>query len=528
MSKYLGLDFSTQSASAVLLDVEKGETVWEKSFPFAEYFPHYNTENGILKGANGEVLSPPLMWTESLEYIVEQMKKDGVDLAEIKAISGSGQQHGSVYLNNSWLDTLANLNTSEGLVAQLKGVFSREHSPIWMDTSTSTECEEIESAVPSIAQLTGSAATMRFTGPQIRKFYKTENEGYANTETIHLVSSFMASLLIGKNAGIDHADGSGMNLMDLEKHDWNGELLNATAPELISKLPKCVSPSHVVGKIAPYWVDRFGFNSETDVIAFSGDNPCSLIGLGLSNASEAAISLGTSDTYFGISDKLIVSEEGEGHVFASPSTGYMSLICFVNGSLAREKVREHYQLSWEDYEKALAQTKCGNNGKIMLPYFDEEITPASKHAQVYRFGLNESEAEANCRAVLEAQFLSMRLHSSWMSKPDSISITGGASQNSSILQIIANIFGAKVKKLKTTGGAGLGAALRAYQAHQGCEWSDVFNDFIEYDEKTYTPDPLAHSLYEDLLKVYSACEEYSIASGSDPESERLGFINRWK
>jgi len=528
MSKYLGLDFSTQSASAVLLDVDKGETVWEKSFPFAEFFPQYNTENGILKGANGEVHSPPIMWAESLEYIVEQMKNDGVDLSEITAISGSGQQHGSVYLNNTWLEKLASLKPNKGLPGQLKDVFSRQNSPIWMDTSTVVECEEIEAAVPSIARLTGSTATMRFTGPQIKKFYKTEEENYKKTETIHLVSSFMASLLIGKNAGIDHADGSGMNLMNLETHTWDCDILNATAPELASKLPACVPSSHVVGKISPYWVERYGFNFDTAVIAFSGDNPCSLIGLGLSNASQAAISLGTSDTYFGISEKLSVSEKGEGHVFASPSTGYMSLICFVNGSLAREKVREHHNLSWDEFEKALAKTKNGNSGKIMLPYFDEEITPASKHAQVYRFGLDESECEANCRAVLEAQFLSMRLHSAWMPKPESISVTGGASQNSSILQIIANIFGAKVKKLKTTGGAGLGAALRAYQAHRNCDWKDVFNDFIKYDEKVFDPDPIAHSLYEDLLKVYTACEQYSIASGSNPESERLGFINRWK
>jgi xylulokinase len=225
---------------------------------------------------------------------------------------------------------------------------------------------------------------------------------------------------------------------------------------------------------------------------------------------------------------LSVSEEGEGHVFASPSTGFMSLICFVNGSLAREKVREQVGLSWEEYEESVANTKPGNGGKIMLPYFDEEITPMSQHAQVYRFGLEESDGAANCRAVLEAQFMSMRLHSSWMPKPKSISVTGGASQNKTILQIIANVFGAEVKRLKTTGGAGLGAALRAYQADTQLAWQHIFENFIEYDEEIITPDALANSLYEDLLKVYAQCELFSIADGKDPEADRREFINRWK
>lgn len=528
MSMYLGLDFSTQSASAVLLDTDKGENLWEKSFPFVEYFPQYKTQNGILKGTNGEVHSPPLMWVESLELIVAQIKKSGIDISQIKAISGSGQQHGSVYLNNTWLQSLQTLDVKSGLALQLKNVFSRENSPIWMDTSTATECEEIANSIPELAESTGSTATMRFTGPQIRKFYKTNPDDYNKTETIHLVSSFMASLLIGKNAIIDYADGSGMNLMNLSTHDWDPAILNATAPNLDKKLPQCGASSEKIGTLSQYWVERFGFNPDTQVIAFSGDNPCSLIGLGLSNASQAAISLGTSDTYFGISDKLSVSAEGEGHVFASPSEGYMSLICFVNGSLAREKVREQYNLSWEKFEEAVASIKPGNKGKILLPYFDEEITPASKHAQVYRYGLHEKECAENCRAVLEAQFLSMRLHSSWMPKPESISVTGGASNNETILQIIANVFGAKVRKLKTTGGAGLGAALRAYQGFNQLEWSHVFSNFIEYDEKTITPDPLAHSLYEDLIKVYAKCEAFSIASGTDPESSRLAFISRWK
>ena len=87
-----------------------------------------------------------------------------------------------------------------------------------MDSSTSAECAEIEAAVggeQALAQRTGSRAFERFTAAQIRKFSKTDPAAYAATDRIHLVSSFLASLLIGRHAPLDPGDGSGTNLMDL-------------------------------------------------------------------------------------------------------------------------------------------------------------------------------------------------------------------------------------------------------------------------------------------------------------------------
>ena len=69
-----------------------------------------------------------------------------------------------------------NLSAESTLADQLKASFSRGLSPIWMD-STSVECAEIEAAVGGaeiVCQRTGSVATERFAGPQIRKFFKTD------------------------------------------------------------------------------------------------------------------------------------------------------------------------------------------------------------------------------------------------------------------------------------------------------------------------------------------------------------------
>jgi xylulokinase len=51
-----------------------------------------------------------------------------------------------------------------------------------------------------------------------------------------------------------------------------------------------------VCSISPYFVSRYNFSSDTKLSVWSGDNPCSVAGLGLNAPGDIGISLGTSDT----------------------------------------------------------------------------------------------------------------------------------------------------------------------------------------------------------------------------------------
>lgn len=519
MSKlFLGLDSSTQSLSAILIDVDKQKVVYEKSLNFDQALPQFKTRNGVLPNRNPLVKhSTPLLWAAALDKLFAQMKKDGVALGKILAISGSGQQHGSVYLNGKAEEVLTHLDPKSSLEANLKGVFSRKTSPIWMDSSTAAECSEIRKKLGGIkftASRTGSDTFERFTGPQIRKFYKTEPKAYEQTAHIALVSSFMASLIAGTIAPIDFGDGAGMNLMDIRHKNWNHDAVKATAPGLTTKLPPLREAGSAIGKVSNYFVKKYGLNAEALATVWTGDNPASVLGLGLIKPSQVAISLGTSDTFFGTMDKCQTDENGEGHVFGSPAGGYMTLICFKNGSLAREKIRELYQVSdWKKFGDLVTQAPPGNGGGILLPWFDAEIVPRVNKPGIHRFDLDEKDAAANCRAIFEAQMLSMRLHSQWMGvAPVKIFATGGASNDRALLQVLADVMNCRVERIEISKSAALGAALQA--AHG---WHAANDKNIKWDKlvagftapvpgSEVLPNKKATKIYDALLKKYADCE----------------------
>jgi xylulokinase len=515
---FLGLDSSTQSLSAVIIDLDARRVIYEKSLNFDQALPHYKTRNGVLPNRDPLIKhSPPLMWAEALDLIFAQMKKDGAPLGKILAVSGCGQQHGSVYFNETAEAALANLDSNKSLVENLRGVFARKTSPIWMDSSTAKECAEIRKKLGGIrytASRTGSDTFERFTGPQIRKFCKTEPKAYEKTTDIALVSSFMASMLAGNIAPMDSGDGAGMNLMEIRHKVWDMDALKATAPNLKKKLPPLAASGRVIGPVSAYFIKKYGLNPEALAAVWTGDNPASVIGLGLIKPGQTAISLGTSDTFFGTMEKCLTDENGDGHVFGSAAGGYMTLICFKNGSLAREKIRALYKIpDWKKFGELVAQTPPGNNGGILLPWFEAEIVPRVNKPGIHRFDLDEKNAAANCRAVFEAQMLSMRLHSRWMqAAPKQIYATGGASNDLALLQVMADVMNCRVLRIEISRSAALGAALIAAHgwlvtAGKEPKWEKLVAGFSEpVPNSEIRPDKKAARIYDKLVEKYAVCE----------------------
>lgn len=513
MSYALGIDSSTQSCSAIVIDTEAGQIVAEASVNFGERLPEFNAPQGFIPGgANGEVHADPRMWLEALEILLGELKKQ-CDLSKVAAISGAGQQHGSVYLNEKWFETVQALSPAVPLSSQLEPCLSRSTSPIWMDGSTGEECVEIATAVggnSKVCEKSGSIAIERFTGPQIRRFFKQDADAYTETARIHLVSSFLCSVLCGGDAPIDTGDGAGMNLLNIQTWTWDSDLLEATAPNLDLKLPAVESGSKIAGQISAYFIEKFGFSEGTPITVFTGDNPSSLVGMGASQPGKLVISLGTSDTFFAAMPEVVADPNGCGHVFGNPTGGSMSLQCFINGSLAREAVKDKFNYDWDQFSAAFAKTPVGNNENLMVPFFRPEISPRVDLDAPILKGSDSftkwEDADAAMRACVEGQAINIKLCSDWMQlKPEVIYLTGGASKNDAIAQVFSDVFQAKVQRLAVSGSVGLGAAMRAAGNTLGCSINELEAQFCKPEANSTIAPKAAANAYHAISQAFAKC-----------------------
>ncbi|NXS00380.1 XYLB kinase, partial [Oxylabes madagascariensis] len=301
---------------------EQLRVIYEDNVHFDKDLPEFKTQGGVyIHSDRLTVTSPVLMWVKALDMILEKMKSSGFNFSQVRALSGAGQQHGSVYWKKGSIQILKNASSELPLHQSLKGCFSVSDSPIWMDSSTASQCRALEKAVGGaqhLASVTGSRAYEVRNGwgessqqnPVIETIFCHHRE---LQQRISLVSSFAASLFLGTYAPIDYSDGSGMNLLQIWEKAWSKSCLDACAPGLEERLG-CPVPSHsvLVFKELPLYLVFFLLSA-------------SLAGMRLQEG-DIAISLGTSDTLF-----LWIQEPTpalEGHILCNPvdSQTYMALL----------------------------------------------------------------------------------------------------------------------------------------------------------------------------------------------------------
>lgn len=518
---FMGLDFSTQSAKATIIN-SKGEIKSEVRVSYDSL--GFNTVDGINK-CQDEVTTPTLLFAAALDELMRLISLHG-DVSDIKVISGCAQQHGSVY----WKLDISELNLDPEfkLVDLLKNAFSVSDAPTWMDSSTGVYCAELEKIASTLftfsddpaiddniigktnvgadklAKMTGSAAFERFTASQIAKISRIFPIAYLDTCRISLISSLIPSFLCGNFVPIDSSDASGMNLMNIHTKTWIPELLDYCGNNLELKLGPIESPTAIVGSLSSYFT-KYGFKTTTKILSFTGDNPASLASIPFVEG-DLIVSLGSSDTL--IYSSTTPHTSSIGHVLCHPNeTGqFMKLICFKNGSLTREYVRDAYcDAQWPIFNQMLGESI---NDKRGFYYKEPEILPKC-HGIFFYDGLNQLEsfpAFAHPRAIVESKFLSMRMYIETLGYiPKRIIATGGTSANLSILQMLANVFGVSVCSIKSGNSASLGSAYRALYSYTGEEYksySDMINSIHGGVQVEANADLKAYESYTNSMPLF--------------------------
>lgn len=550
---YIGFDLSTQQLKALVVNSEL-KVVHLAKFDFDADSHGFPIKKGVLTNeAEHEVFAPVAMWLQALDNVFAQLRKQGCDFGRVKGVSGAGQQHGSVYWGYHAEHLLAHLDAKKSLEEQLSGAFSNPYSPNWQDASTQKECDEFDAFLGSretLAKVTGSKAHHRFTGPQILRFQKKLPDVYKRTARISLVSSFLASLLLGRIAPLDISDVCGMNLWNIEKGTYDDELLKLCggglgADDLRRKLGDVPEDGGAhLGMIDKYYIDRYGFRPDCTVVPSTGDNPATILALPL-RPSDAMVSLGTSTTF--LMSTPSYKTDPATHFFNHPTTPglYMFMLCYKNGGLARERIRDAIdeklggdkpQGPWTNFDNVTLQTppmgqKSGSDPMKMGLFFPRpEIVP-NLHAGQWRFTYNPDSGQLTetsegwdrpldeARAIVESQMLSLRLRSHGLTsspapgvppQPRRVYLVGGGSKNKAIAKVAGEILGGTDGVYKLEIGDNACALGAAYKAVWSLERSpgQTFEDLIgqRWREEEFI-EKIADGYQEEVFAKYGKAVE---------------------
>ena len=445
---FAGLDVSTQSCKLVVIDTKSEQVVFVDSVNYDTDLPEFNTKNGVIQGLpEGVSESDPTMWIRAVDMVFLYLKESDIPQQQLKCISVSGQQHGLVTLDST-------------------GNLSRLTSKLWNDFSTQEECDLLNNAIGGpdkmIAEV-GNSQRTGYTASKILHFKRNEPEKFKETDTFFLVHNYINWYLTGGVKVMEPGDTSGMALWHPGTGKWSDKVIKSIDPALESKLPEIQPADKSIGVISSNLAEKYGLNPECKIDAGSGDNMYGAIGTGNVEPGIVTISLGTSGTAYTLLEEPYIDSTGEISVFCDSTGNHLPLVCVSNLANGYNQILKQYDITHDQFSSIVQKTEPGNNGRLLIPWYEGERTPDVPNAAplYFGFGLDEFTRENLCRAVLEGHILN--LYDGFLRlpvKPREIRLTGGLSKSEVWRQTIADIFETETVPVEGEGAA-LGAALHA-------------------------------------------------------------------
>lgn len=438
MKTIVGIDLGTQSTKVLFYDFENKKIIASASSP-----------HKLISFDDGTREQEASWWIDAAVDAFSQIDKEVRDSAI--ALGVSGQQHGFVPLDKE--DTV------------LRPV------KLWCDTSTQDQCDLINKSAGGFDQIisdAGNPVYAGYTASKILWLKDNHKDLYDRMTTVLLPHDYLNFRLTGEKV-MEYGDASGTALLDVRKRVWSEEVLSAIDPvrDLKDVLPKLIEAYEPAGYITAEASEIFGLPEGILVSSGGGDNMIGAIGTGAVADGVMTMSLGTSGTLYGYSDKPVVDPEGNIAAFCSSTGGWLPLLCTMNCTVSTEVMRKLLKVGVEQIDELAGAAEAGSGGLIMLPYFNGERTPNFPNGKGTLTGMDmDNVTEANIiRCSMEAAIFGMKIGLDSFVKlgfnPSEIILTGGGSKSLKWRQIAADILQTPVVVTDNAEAAAMGGAVQA-------------------------------------------------------------------
>lgn len=471
---YIGIDLGTSGVKAILLN-EQGDVVASHTEKLTVSRPHPLWSE-----------QDPEQWWSATDRAVKALGQQH-SLREVKALGIAGQMHGATLLDE-----------------QQKVL---RPAILWNDGRCGEECVMLENQVPQSRAITGNLMMPGFTAPKLLWVQRHEPEIFNQIDKVLLPKDYLRLRMTGDFAS-DMSDAAGTMWLDVAKRDWSDVML-AACKLTRAHMPALYEGSEITGTLLPDVAKAWGMQ-EIAVVAGGGDNAAGAVGVGMMNAGQAMLSLGTSGVYFAVSDGFLSKPESAVHSFchALPERWHLMSVMLSAASCLDWAAKLTGLASVPALIDAAQQADEHAEPVWFLPYLSGERTPHNNpQAKGVFFGLTHQHGPAElAQAVLEGVGFALAdgmdvVHACGV-QPASITLIGGGARSEYWRQMLSDISGLQLD-YRTGGDVGpaLGAARLAQIAmNPQRPLSDLLPQLTL--EQAHYPDAGRHALYQQRRETF--------------------------
>jgi xylulokinase len=321
-----GVDSSTQSCKVVIRDADSGELV----------------RHGRAGHPDGTELDPRYWW-----QALQQAIRAAGGLDDVAAVSIGGQQHGMVSLDE------------HGQVVR--------PALLWNDTRSAQAAADLtaELAPAQWVDAVGVVPVASFTITKLRWLAEHEPDSASRTAAVCLPHDWLTWKLSGSTditaLVTDRSDASGTGYFDGRGNDYRRDLLiRALGHDVL--LPRVAGPrepSYEKGNLL------FGPGA--------GDNAAT--GFGVQAGDDVIVSLGTSGTVFGRSERQPNDLSGVVAGFADLTGAFLPLVCTLNATRVLEATARLLGVDLAALNDLARAAAPGAAGLTFVPYLEGERSP---------------------------------------------------------------------------------------------------------------------------------------------------------
>jgi len=453
MPLVLGVDSSTQSTKALLVDADDGSVVGERTAPHPP-----GTE------------VDPRAWLGAVDDAAAGL------LERADAVAVGGQQHGMVALDED-------------------GEPVRD-ALLWNDTRSAPEAAALieELGGPqACADAIGSVLVASFTVTKLRWLRDHEPDRAARVAEVLLPHDYVARYLSGPGteAFTDRGDASGTGYFATRDGAWRPDLAKAALGHE-PRLPRVVPPGDVAAHTPAGQALGVG----------TGDNMAAALGIDL-RPGDVLVSIGTSGVASTVSRQPIADGTGVVTGFADATGGFLPMVTTINAAGILDLQAGWLGVDHDELAALALQAPPGSNGVTLLPYYGGERTPNRPHAAGTWAGLTPRTTRADlARAAFEALLCSLAdavdaLLTATGEVPRRILLVGGATRSPAVRALAPAILGRPVVLPPPGEYVARGAARQAAWARSGAaappDWPLPDTETLEAE-----PTPGVHERYAAL------------------------------